>query len=141
MPSTGYREIAASLQAAIESGALGPGAPVPSEAELARSHGVTRTTARRALAQLEGQGQIVVAVGRGRFVRTRPQREYQPRSKFELVAKDIRDGIASGRYPRESALGTEEALASTHSTSQGTVRRALQLLSAEVVSRPALNEA
>jgi GntR family transcriptional regulator len=50
------RQIADELRQQIESGALAPGALLPSEPELARSHGVSRQTARAALQLLEGKG-------------------------------------------------------------------------------------
>ncbi len=47
------RQIADELRQQIENGTLGPGALLPSEPELSRSHGVSRQTARAALQMLE----------------------------------------------------------------------------------------
>jgi DNA-binding GntR family transcriptional regulator len=66
-----YRMMAAQLRARIESGELGPGDALPSEAALAESYGVSRGTARHALADLEGAGLVEAVHGRGRFVRKR----------------------------------------------------------------------
>lgn len=44
--------------ALIDSGELGPGDPLPSEAVLARRYGVAQGTARHALAELEGAGLV-----------------------------------------------------------------------------------
>jgi DNA-binding GntR family transcriptional regulator len=64
-----YRRIAAELREAITTGALSPGDALPSEAALARWHGVSRGTARHALAELEGTGLVVAVHGKGRFVK------------------------------------------------------------------------
>jgi DNA-binding GntR family transcriptional regulator len=70
VPSTPqYRVIAADLRDAIESGDLRPGEPLPSEAALAKQYGVSRGTARHALAELEGAGLVEPIHGKGRFVR------------------------------------------------------------------------
>ncbi len=77
------RQIADELRQQIESGTLGPGALLPSEPELARSHGVSRQTARAALQLLEREGLVVVRPRRGRIVRSN-QRLVWHLSEFEL---------------------------------------------------------
>jgi DNA-binding GntR family transcriptional regulator len=67
-----YRRISADLRAAIESGELQPGDVLPSEAALVERYGVSRGTARQALADLEGAGLIESKHGKGRFVRRTP---------------------------------------------------------------------
>jgi len=64
-----YRRISADMRAAIESGELQPGDVLPSEAALVERYGVSRGTARQALADLEGAGLIESKHGKGRFVR------------------------------------------------------------------------
>ena len=64
-----YRAVAAELRAQIESGELGPGDPLPSEAMLGHRYGISRGTARHALAELEGAGLVEAIHGKGRFVR------------------------------------------------------------------------
>jgi len=64
-----YRTVAAELRREIESGELRPGDPLPSESALAGRHGVSRGTARQALAELEGAGLVETVHGKGRFVR------------------------------------------------------------------------
>lgn len=56
------------LRAAILADSLGPGDPLPTEAEIADRFGVGRTTVREALKLLEQDGTIDVHHGRGRFV-------------------------------------------------------------------------
>jgi DNA-binding GntR family transcriptional regulator len=77
------RQIADELRQQIESGALAPGALLPSEPELARSHGVSRQTARAALQLLEGEGLAIVFPRRGRIVRSN-RRLVWNLSEFEL---------------------------------------------------------
>lgn len=64
-----YRRIAAELRAEIERGELRPGDVLPSEAALMQRYGVSRGTARQALADLEGAGLVESQHGRGRYVR------------------------------------------------------------------------
>ncbi|MEU8321177.1 winged helix-turn-helix domain-containing protein [Nonomuraea sp. NPDC048881] len=64
-----YEVIAARLREQIVHGDLGPGAGLPSEAELRRQFGVSRNTVRQALSVLEHEGLVVAEHGRGRFVR------------------------------------------------------------------------
>lgn len=64
-----YRRIAADLTAAITAGELRSGDELPSEAVLARRYGVSRGTARQALAELTAAGLIETRQGRPRRVR------------------------------------------------------------------------
>jgi DNA-binding GntR family transcriptional regulator len=64
-----YRQIAAELRAAIETGQLTPGAVLPSESTLIARHQVSRSTVRHALALLESDGLIRTHPGAGRYVR------------------------------------------------------------------------
>jgi GntR family transcriptional regulator len=64
-----YVQVAALLRAAIDSGELSPGQPVPSEKTLIQQHGVARETVRRAVAILRAEGRIQTLPGRGSYVR------------------------------------------------------------------------
>lgn len=66
-----YRRIVADLRELVESGELRPGDALPSEAELSEKYGVSRGTARHALAELEGAGLVEAVHGKGRYVRRR----------------------------------------------------------------------
>ena len=63
------RRVAAALREQIATGALPPAAPLPSEAQLMAAHGVSRNTARAAIATLAGEGLVTTLHGRGSFVR------------------------------------------------------------------------
>jgi GntR family transcriptional regulator len=71
-PSAGralYRQLAASLRADIDTAKYGPGAVIPSEAQLIRRFGVSRNTVRLAMEVLRDEGLVVTRHGRGTFVR------------------------------------------------------------------------
>lgn len=77
------QQIVGELRQQIESGALVPGALVPSEPEVARMYNVSRSTARSALQALEREGLVIVRPRRGRIVRSN-QRLVWRLSEFEL---------------------------------------------------------
>jgi DNA-binding LacI/PurR family transcriptional regulator len=64
-----HREISRELLTEIAGGRYGPGARLPSEAQLCRRFGVSRPTAGRALRELQEQGLVDRRVGSGTFVR------------------------------------------------------------------------
>lgn len=71
-----FQVIVDDLRERIASGELAEGGALPSEAELQRSYGVARATARHAYGVLEGAGLVTVARGKGRVVRaTAPDRD------------------------------------------------------------------
>lgn len=53
-----YLQLAAILRAAIDRGEVPPGASLPSESELSKSHGISRTAIRNALDLLDREGRI-----------------------------------------------------------------------------------
>ena len=63
-----WRRIEATLQSEITARALAPGAQLPPEDRIAARFGVSRLTARKALASLQAQGFIRIEPGRGTFV-------------------------------------------------------------------------
>jgi GntR family transcriptional regulator len=65
-----YRAAARALLAAVERGAVAPGAALPSEAELAAAFGVSIGTVRRAVDDLVADHVLVRRQGRGTFVAT-----------------------------------------------------------------------
>lgn len=67
-----YLRVVADIRRQIVDGALPPGAPIPSRAQLTRKYGVGETAARHALRVLAAEGLIVGRVGSGHYVRDRP---------------------------------------------------------------------
>jgi GntR family transcriptional regulator len=63
------RTIAEAIRSQIESGELPPGAPLPSERELASTYGTARNTAREAIRLLSDAGLVITEHGKGSRVR------------------------------------------------------------------------
>lgn len=81
-----YAELAHALQRRIDGGEFPVGSVLPSELSLAAQHGISRFTARAALAQLERQGYLLRRPRVGTVVvSTRPQTSYS------LQANSTRD--------------------------------------------------
>lgn len=70
-----YAYIKRELKSRIENGDLPEGSRVPSELELAKQYGVSRNPTRQALRDLELEGYIIRAPGRGSFVAPVSQRQ------------------------------------------------------------------
>jgi GntR family transcriptional regulator len=71
-PRTGtprYRQVAEELRRRIEAGAISAGSLLPAESALVREFGVSRGTAREAIAALRSEGLVVTEHGRGTYVR------------------------------------------------------------------------
>lgn len=99
-----YRQIADDLREAILSGRLPHGARVPSEERLCQEHGVSRTTVRKAIDVLKGEGLVEVRAPRGTFVRNAPPTETvqlrrgdRVRTRMpipgERLEHDVREGV------------------------------------------------
>jgi GntR family transcriptional regulator len=118
-PGGGRREpppskrIADELRRAIDAGELAPGSRLPSERELARSHGTARNTARQAIQILLAEGLVEAQHGRGVFVRPprplvrlghdRYSRRYRKVGLAPFRAEAERQGFA----PRVEVLDVE----------------------------------
>lgn len=63
-----YRQIASLLEQEISSGKLAPGSRIPSESRLVQEYGVSRDTARKAIAVLRESDYIVTTPGKGSYV-------------------------------------------------------------------------
>jgi GntR family transcriptional regulator len=63
-----HHQVLSALTERIESGVIRVGDRLPSEADLVRDYGVSRTTARRALDELRRQGMVRREPGRGTFL-------------------------------------------------------------------------
>lgn len=70
MPSARYKHVVDTFASKIRTGALRPGARLPTHRELARDQGLALVTASRVYAELEAMGLVVGETGRGTFVRT-----------------------------------------------------------------------
>jgi GntR family transcriptional regulator len=69
-----YVQLAEDIRAQIDSGQLAPGAPIPSEGQLAAEYGLSRTSVRSALETLRQAGLVRTVKGAGTHVREQHQR-------------------------------------------------------------------
>lgn len=83
MPIPLHLATAARLEASIRDGVRTPGSRLPPERELGRSLGVSRSTLRQALAELEERGIVTRHQGRGTFV-ARPRLQAELGAYFSL---------------------------------------------------------
>ncbi|HJZ50341.1 MAG TPA: PLP-dependent aminotransferase family protein [Roseiflexaceae bacterium] len=130
-PQPLYAQLAQDIQRRIRSGALPPGARLPTVRELARQLGVTRLTIHSAYSELQAGGWVEATVGRGTFVAAQPEptallpepaRELSPRGILNDMLQMARlpgmrslamADAAPDLYPqREFARALEEALSS-----------------------------
>lgn len=98
-----YRQLARILREAIDTGELEPGQSLPSESSMVQQHGVSRETARKAVALLRGEGVVVTEHARGSYVRDVPEMtvvrvgpDAAVRSRMPSVEERRRLGIGEG---------------------------------------------
>ncbi len=101
-----WRRVANAIERGIADGVYAPGEKLPSENEIADSHGVNRHTVRRAIAMLAERGLVRAERGSGTYVEAqRISYPLRSRTRFsEIVGQE-------GREPRGRLLasGVEEA--------------------------------
>lgn len=132
MAVVGFRELAAIWRDEINSGKLAPGVALPSEKRLSETHGVSRTTVRRALALLEEERIVEVRPGLGRHVRA-PSQSTAIRNldeQAEYAAKELRKVYDAGRESSMS-VGTVADIAVRYHVSTEAVQAAFQKLHGE----------
>ncbi|HEX5689661.1 MAG TPA: PLP-dependent aminotransferase family protein, partial [Roseiflexaceae bacterium] len=105
-----YMQLAHDIQRRIRSGALPPGARLPTVRELAQQLGVTRLTIHSAYSELQSGGWVEATVGRGTFVSTHavpPSTLAQPGR--ELSAQSMMsDMMRMAQLPGLSSLSMAE---------------------------------
>jgi DNA-binding transcriptional regulator YhcF (GntR family) len=113
-PASGWplsAQLAQLLRGLIRSGELAPGDRVPSEADLAREHDVSRDTAQRALAVLAEEGLIIRRRGVGTLVaEAEPVREVRAQPGARITARlptaAERERAGAGRWVPLLAVAT-----------------------------------
>jgi GntR family transcriptional regulator len=95
-----YLDVAEDLRRRIGSGELRAGRPIPSEAQLAEDHGVSRVTVRRALATLRDAGLVASRQGFGWYVTPSPVP--QPLDGLRTIEATVH---AAGQAPERRILG------------------------------------
>lgn len=94
-----YHQLKQILREKIDAGDWAPGELLPSEHELCRQYGVSRTTVRQTMAALVSEGLVTREQGRGTFV-ARPKLE-QPLVGFYSFTEEI---LKMGLRPRSQVL-------------------------------------
>jgi GntR family transcriptional regulator len=86
-----YYQLAELIRERVQSGSLGPGDQLPSERELAEQVGISRMTARQALAYLVRDGALVARPGVGTFVAA-PKLTYDALHLLGFTEETMRHG-------------------------------------------------
>src|SRR5690606_33445227 len=84
-----YLQLRRSIEAAINSGVIGPGDALPSERDIAMKAEVSRVTVRKAVQDLVRGGVLVQRHGSGTFVAQRVNRVEQPLSRLTSFTEDM----------------------------------------------------
>lgn len=90
-----YAAAADAIRRDITSGALAPGAWLPSEAQVMQIYQVSRYGAREAIKRLAGEGLVVVVDGKGSYVRAR--RDRAAHADLRGLRREV-DGLGRVRY-------------------------------------------
>lgn len=106
-----YLQVADRLERWIDSERLGPGAAMPSEAQLQERYGVSRVTVRSALNLLERRGRIERHQGRGTFV------------SLPTMERDLVDLTSFTEHLASKGLGSSSRLVEYRRLSGGTKDR------------------
>ena len=118
--------LAALLNAQVESGALGPGQRLPTEQQLALSHGVSRTVVREAVHQLASRGLLVSRQGSGVYVAKTHNRALS----FDAGVLESIAAVVQVREVRRALEGETAALAASRASPAqlAALRRALRAI-------------
>lgn len=95
-----YFQISRAIIGRIQRGELPPGSPVPSENEIIAHYGVSNTTARKVLYELEQGNWVIRVKGKGTFVR-----DYTVLRSIDRIFGFTRNMIEAGRKPQTKLLG------------------------------------
>lgn len=91
-PRTLTQELVSSMSEQIRSGAIRPGAKLPTESEIVQEHGVSRTVVREAISQLQAARLVETRHGIGTFVLDTPTQTDLRIDPSEIVT--VRDVLA-----------------------------------------------
>jgi GntR family transcriptional regulator len=109
-----YYRVKLSLRELLDARRLKPGDSIPTEAQLELTHGVSRTTVRRAINELVREGVLLTRHGLGTFVADRAELNVQCLSSFteEALRRGQQPGtkvldfrIVAGAHPAMEQLG------------------------------------
>jgi GntR family transcriptional regulator len=92
-----YLQLVDQVKAAVASGAARPGDPLPSIRPLAEDLRVNRNTVAKAYAELEGQGVIETAAGRGCFISGRST-TLRKDARLRLLTDEIDQAVVQAHH-------------------------------------------
>jgi DNA-binding GntR family transcriptional regulator len=121
-------QVADEIQRRIAEGELQRGQRVPSETQIVDEFGVSRITARGAIAKLREQGLIHTVQGKGSFVGPEGTEHAQPDTKPKRIAAELAEEIRAGRYEKDVPLPSEATLMQRFDVAKATIRAAIALL-------------
>ena len=90
-----YFQLKQLLAERIKSGEWQPGTMLPTEEQLQEQYGLSRTTVRQAMKEMEFEGKITRHRGRGTFV-SKPKISHSPDPRFNLTAYLTQQGMQPG---------------------------------------------
>jgi GntR family transcriptional regulator len=99
-----YRQLSDLLRIQIDSGELGDGERLPSEAQFGDTFHVSRITVRQALAELEREGRVTRVPGKGTFASTAPR----PLTALARLSSFSEDAASAGLRPGYRVLTVSE---------------------------------
>lgn len=99
-----YLQLEEVVRSQIAAGVLQPGDPLPTEVDLQVQYGVSRTTVRQAMANLERDGIIYRLQGKGTFI-SKPQKTQPQLSILSSFSEEI---LRDGRVPGARVLRLAE---------------------------------
>ena len=103
-PDPIYEQIAKQIRAAIISGELQEGEPLPSIRKLAKELQISVITTKRAYDDLEGEGFIDTVAGKGTFVAMQ-NKEFLREKRMRLVEEKLSEAVNEAKM---LAIGLEE---------------------------------
>ena len=86
-----YQQVADDLRQKIASAEFPVGSAIPSTAELTRTHGVSTTVVRAAVAQLRADGLLIGQPGKGVFVRSTPEAAAERAVTIDDLSKRVEE--------------------------------------------------
>jgi GntR family transcriptional regulator len=92
-----YLQVVDQVKAAVASGAIRPGEPLPSIRPLAEELRVNRNTVAKAYTELENQGVIETLAGKGCFVRP-GSAPLKKAARLELLTQDIDSAVTQAHH-------------------------------------------
>ena len=127
MPERLSDRLAAALTAQIDSGALRPGDRLPTEAQLAARHGVSRSVVREAVQRIKSRGLLLSRQGSGVYVAPPPAHRPLAFDPKVLESMDAVVQVVELRRVLEGEIAALAALRSTRAQQAG-LKRSLKAI-------------